>query len=137
MSCSPRLSELRTHARPGRDTVLRLENRAKRLCCQAATSSERASRGSRTVKLAHRSHRGRKYPGERPTVTNTLLVTGAYTWSWGFEVTHPAPQQEALHGVNVKGPGTKLVNLVVDDATDDGIFIWPEATGAEVNGSIV
>ena len=67
----------------------------------------------------------------------TLLVTGAYTWSWGFEVTHPAPQQEALHGVNVKGPGTKLVNLVVDDATDDGIFIWPEATGAEVNGSIV
>src|SRR5438477_465467 len=99
MSCSPRLSELRTHARPGRDTVLRLENRAKRLCCQAATSSERASRGSRTVKLAHRSHRGRQYPGERATVTNTLLVTGAYTWSWGFEVTHPAPQQEALHGV--------------------------------------
>jgi len=64
-------------------------------------------------------------------------VTGAYTWFWGFEVTRPAPQQEALHGVNLKGPGTKLVDLVVDDATDDGIFIRPEKTGAEVKDSIV
>jgi hypothetical protein len=80
----------------------------------------------------------RQYPGERATVTNTLLVTGPYTWFWGFEVTQPAPQpQEALHGVNVHGAGTKLINLVVHDATDDGIFIWPQATGAEVNGSIV
>src|SRR6266576_2358315 len=79
----------------------------------------------------------RQYPGERATVTNTLLVTGAYTWFWGFEVTHPAPQHDALHGVNVQGPGTKLINLIVHDATDDGIFIWPQATGAEVNGSVV
>ena len=80
----------------------------------------------------------RQYPGEHATVTNTLLVTGPYTWFWGFEVTHPAPQQqETLHGVNVHGPGTKLINLVVHDATDDGIFIWPQAAGAEVNGSIV
>src|SRR6266567_4873869 len=79
----------------------------------------------------------RQYPGERATVTNALLVTGAYTWLWGFEVTHPAPQHDALHGVNVQGPGTKLINLIVHDATDDGIFIWPQATGAEVNGSVV
>src|SRR6266705_219392 len=80
----------------------------------------------------------RQYPGEHATVTNTLLVTGPYTWFWGFEVTHPAPQQqETLHGVNVHGPGTKLINLVVHDATDDGIFIWPQAAGAEVNGSTV
>ncbi len=79
----------------------------------------------------------RQYPGERATVTNTLLVSGAYTWFWGFEVTHPAPQQGPLHGVNARGPGTKLINLVVHDATEDGIFIAPEATGAEVNGSIV
>ena len=31
---------------------------------------------------------------------------------------------------------TKAINLVVHDATDDGIFIGPEATGAEVNGFI-
>jgi len=80
----------------------------------------------------------RQYPGEHATVTNTLFVTGANAWFWGFEVAHPAPQLgEALHGVNLRGPGTKLINLVVHDATDDGIFIAPEATGAEVNGSIV
>jgi len=79
----------------------------------------------------------RQYPGERATVTNTLEVGGAYTWFWGFEVTHPVPQQQALHGVNDRGPGTKLINLVIHDATEDGIFVAPEATGAEVNGSIV
>ncbi len=80
----------------------------------------------------------RQFPGERATVTRTLLVTGPYTWFWGFEVTNPAPQsQETLHGVNVHAPGTKLINLVVHDATDDGIFIWPQATGTEVNGAII
>jgi hypothetical protein len=79
----------------------------------------------------------RQYPGERATVTNILFVTGAYTWFWGFEVTHPAPQQDVLHGVHLRGPGIKLINLVVHDATDDGIFIGPQATGSEVTGSIV
>ena len=79
----------------------------------------------------------RQYPEERATVTNILFVTGAYTWFWGFEVTNPAPQQGVMHGVHLKGPGLKVINLVVHDATDDGIFIGPEAAGAEVNGSIV
>lgn len=79
----------------------------------------------------------RQFPGERATVTNILFVTGAYTWFWGFEVTHPAPQQGVLHGVHLKGPGTKVINLVVHDATDAGIFIDPEAIGAEVNGAII
>lgn len=78
----------------------------------------------------------RQFPGERATVTNTLLVSGPYTWFWGFEVTNPA-QVGPFHGVNVHGPGTKLINVVVHDATDDGIFIWPQATGTEVTGSIV
>jgi hypothetical protein len=80
----------------------------------------------------------RQYPGEHAIVTNTILVTGSYTWFWGFEVTHPAPQQgDPLHGFNVHGPGTKLINVIVHDATDDGIFIWPQAAGTEVSGSIV
>ena len=79
----------------------------------------------------------RQYPGERATVTNILFVTGAYTWFWGFEVTNPAPQQGVMHGVHLKGAGIKVINLVVHDATDDGIFIGPEATGSEVTGSIV
>src|SRR5437870_2269282 len=79
----------------------------------------------------------RQYPGERATVTNILFVTGAYTWFWGFEVTNPAPQQGVMHGVHLKGPGIKVINLVVHDATDDGMFIGPEASGAEANGAIV
>jgi hypothetical protein len=80
----------------------------------------------------------RQYPGERATVTSTLVTRGAFTWYWGFEVTNPAQGQlQPLHGVNVQGPGTKLINLVVHDATDDGIFVWPQAAGAEVNGSLV
>ena len=82
----------------------------------------------------------RQYPGERATVTNAIAVEGAYTWLWGFEVTNTAQQQlQPLHGVNVlsEGSGTKLINLVVHDATDDGIFLWPQASGVEVNGSIV
>ncbi len=79
----------------------------------------------------------RQYPGERATVTNTLLASGPYTWFWGFEVSNPAAQVGAFHGVNVHGPGTKLINLIVHDATDDGIFIWPQASGTEVNGSII
>ena len=69
----------------------------------------------------------RQYPGERATVTNILMVTGAYTWFWGFEVTNPVPPQGVLHGVRLRGPETKLINLVVHDATDNGIFIGPEA----------
>src|SRR6059058_2088587 len=72
----------------------------------------------------------RQYPRERATVTNILFVTGAYTWFWGFEVTNPAPQQGVMHGVHLKGPGIKVINLVVHDATDDGIFIGPGAAGA-------
>src|SRR5207253_3121115 len=29
----------------------------------------------------------RQFPGERATVTNSLDVTGAYTWFWGFDIT--------------------------------------------------
>lgn len=80
----------------------------------------------------------RQYPGERATVTSTLVARGAYTWYWGFELTNPAPQQEQpLHGLDLRGPGTKAINLVIHDATEDGVFIGPEAVGAEVTGSIV
>ncbi|HXF96521.1 MAG TPA: right-handed parallel beta-helix repeat-containing protein [Gemmatimonadales bacterium] len=79
----------------------------------------------------------RQYPGERATVTKFLTIRGAYTWYWGFEIVHPAPHAGYAHGVNDRGPGTKLINLVVHDASASGIFIGPEATDAEVYGSIV
>jgi hypothetical protein len=78
----------------------------------------------------------RQYPGERATVTKFLHIRGAYTWYWGFEVVHPAPHVGYTHSINNRGPGTKLINLVVHDASASGIFIGPEATNAEVYGSI-
>lgn len=78
----------------------------------------------------------RQYPGERATVTKFLSVRGAHTWYWGFEVVHPAPHAGNAFGIENRAPGTKLINLVVHDASASGIFIFPEATDAEVYGSI-
>jgi hypothetical protein len=78
----------------------------------------------------------RQYPGERATVTKFLYVGGANTWYWGFELVHPAPHLGYVLGINARGPGTKLINLVVHDASASGIFIGMEATNAEVYGSI-
>jgi len=79
----------------------------------------------------------RQYPGERATVTKFLTIQGAYTWYWGFEVVHPVPHVGYVFGVHNRGPGTKLINLVVHDASANGILVWPTATNAEVYGSIV
>lgn len=78
----------------------------------------------------------RQYPGERATVTKFLYVGGAYTWFWGFEVVHPDPHLGYVLGINSRGPGTKLINLIVHDASASGIFIGAEAANAEVYGSI-
>jgi len=79
----------------------------------------------------------RQYPGERATVTKFLVVHGAFAWYWGFEIVHTLPQvAPQLFGIDDSAPGDKFINLVVHDATGTGIFIWPEATDAEVYGSI-
>jgi hypothetical protein len=78
----------------------------------------------------------RQYPGERTTVTKFLFVRGAYTWYWGFEVVHTIPQVGYAYGIEVRGPGTRLINLVIHDATSSGIFVDPEAADAEIYASI-
>jgi len=79
----------------------------------------------------------RQYPGERATVTKFLVVQGGYTWYWGFEIVHTLPQvAPQLFGIDDQAPGAKFINLVVHDATGSGIFIWPQASDAEVYGSI-
>jgi hypothetical protein len=77
----------------------------------------------------------RNYPGERGVVPTFLIVRGGYTWFWGFEVVNPNPQ-EGEFGIDTRGPGTKLINLVVHDASASGIYIGLEASNAEVYGSI-
>ena len=78
----------------------------------------------------------RQYPGERAIVQNNLGIWGSDTWYWGFEVVNPDPTGSHILGINTRGPRTKLINLVVHDASASGIFVGLEATDAEVYGSI-
>jgi len=78
----------------------------------------------------------RDSPGERATVTKFLIVRGAYTWFWGLEVVNPDPGGVRALGVDTRGPGTKLINVVVHDASASGIYVGLEASNAEVYGSI-
>lgn len=96
-------------------------------------------------------------PGERAILdgtgapANTLTVRGAHAWYWGFEVTNsdptrvyrtkvnvddPAsPDRVRGVGVNVFGPETKFINLVIHDALG-GFGLWRSAVNAEVCGCL-
>lgn len=99
----------------------------------------------------------RQAPGERVVLdgkgapANTLTVRGAHAWYWGFEVTNsdptrvyrtkvnvddPAsPDRVRGVGVNVFGPDTKFINLVIHDALG-GFGLWQSAVDAEVYGCL-
>ena len=79
----------------------------------------------------------RQYPGERAIIDGNLVVDGAYGTYWGFEVISTVSAPQDLIAVNVNGPGTKLVNLVVHDAGGAGFGLWTGATNAEVHGNII
>jgi hypothetical protein len=99
----------------------------------------------------------RQYPGERATLdggttppsygNSVLTINGAYAWYMGFEVTNSdttrtnpnggsAPALRRAYGIDVYGPGTKLINLVVHDA-GEGISMWTPATDAEIYGCLI
>lgn len=96
----------------------------------------------------------RAYPNERVIIDGAgnggfpaLGVGGAYTWYWGFEITnsdtrrtwsgapscYPSCRPSAI---DVFGPGTKFINLVVHDA-GAGIGLWELARDAEAYGNII
>jgi hypothetical protein len=96
----------------------------------------------------------RQYPGERATIDSApslepaLFVKGGWTTYWGFEVTnsdparvitetgsHPATIHRGI-GLDVHGPHTRFVNLVVHDLAG-GFGIWTDAEEAEAYGNIV
>src|SRR5690606_2101387 len=58
-------------------------------------------------------------------------------WYWGLEVMKSSPVGGGKLGVNVRGPRTKLINMIVHNASNSGIGIWSEAPDAEVYGTIV
>jgi Right handed beta helix region len=102
----------------------------------------------------------RQYPGERATLdggTNTaalLIVGGAYTWFWGFEIAsssldrdstdtgpYPTDLNRPYEGIaNAQQPGsgagTKFINLVVHNL-GQGIALWQDATDAEIYGCLI
>lgn len=98
----------------------------------------------------------RQFPGERVIIDGAgsaravLTVFGAWTTYWGFEITNSdqrrttnlkgsAPtdlSRGTSHGIIVKGPHTKLINLLVHD-TGVGIGFWSEAWDSESYGNII
>jgi parallel beta-helix repeat protein len=79
----------------------------------------------------------RQYPGQRATIDGSLLVLGGATVYWGLEIMDSDASRPAVIGVNVKGPNTKFINLVVHDHGDNGFGFWSEAPDAEIYGSVI
>ncbi len=80
----------------------------------------------------------RQYPGERAVIDGSLEVKGRDAWYWGFEVMNSNPDRMNPRptGINVFGPDTKFINLIVHDA-GNGIGFWSPATNSEIYGSII
>jgi hypothetical protein len=81
----------------------------------------------------------RQVPGERAIIDGFLTVKGAYTYYWGFEVTSTEGDhtKDTPGGINVFGPGTKFINLVIHDTSSGGFGFWSDAVNAEIYGCLV
>lgn len=87
-----------------------------------------------------------QFPGDRAILDGSqtsnravLRVDGSYTVYLGFEVTNSAPDEAGRSrgtGVDVFGPYTKLVNLVVH-GTGNGVGVWTPALEAELYGNLI
>ncbi len=80
----------------------------------------------------------RQYAGERASIDGSLIVRGAWTWYWGFDVGNSNPDriQARTAAVSVFGPNTRLINLTVHDG-GNGVEPWTPAVDAEVYGCLI
>jgi len=87
----------------------------------------------------------RQAPGERSIVTNSLDVTGSYTWFWGFDVTSA---RQAATGTDYEylvklhaGVGNRFINLVIHDGPNTGLAtftpLYTTATQTTVYGCLI
>nr|MBA3847703.1 right-handed parallel beta-helix repeat-containing protein [Planctomycetota bacterium] len=82
---------------------------------------------------------------------NRIVVLGAHTWYWGFEITSSSPQRwTATYAVDGAAPrggcidlglsgsatGIKLINLMVHD-TSAAIGAWSGAVDVEIHGCVI
>ncbi len=93
-----------------------------------------------------------QYPGERATLDGrtapnspTLTIHGGHAVYWGFEVSNSDPNRRSTSNgapfgrataIDVYGPYTKLIHLVVHDALN-GIGLWLPALEAELYGNLI
>src|SRR4030095_1702050 len=78
------------------------------------------------------------YSGERATIDGSLTIYGSFTTFSNLEVTNSSLNRNVPRatGVDVYGPGTKLINNMIHD-TGNGIGLWSQALNAEVYGNII
>lgn len=87
----------------------------------------------------------RQFPGERTIVMNSLDVTGAYTWYWGFEVTsvrQAATGTDYEYLVKVRaGAANRFINLVIHDGPNSGVAsftpLYTTATQTTIYGCLI
>ena len=85
--------------------------------------------------------------GNDGTNSVTLLINGSDAWFWGFEITNSDPTRATAatgnttparrgEGVNLFGPRTKLINMVIHD-TAQGVLSTAMAPDAEISGNLI
>ncbi len=87
----------------------------------------------------------RQFPGERAVVTNSLDVTGSYTWFWGFDITSARQADTGTayeYLVKVRaGVGNRFINLVIHDGPNTGLAtftpLYTTATQTAVSGCLI
>jgi hypothetical protein len=82
----------------------------------------------------------RQHPGERATIDGNLRVDGPDVVFWGFEIMQSNPLAYVatkVPGLLAFGARTKFINLVIHDASQQGITFWDGADDAEVYGCVV
>jgi hypothetical protein len=80
----------------------------------------------------------RQAPGERATIDGSIQILGADAWYWGFEVrgTRDTDRAAGNHCINVHGPRTKMINMIVHRGAMGSGF-WTPAVDAEQYGNLI
>jgi hypothetical protein len=80
----------------------------------------------------------RERRGEHATINGRLRVDGTDLLFWGFEIKRSnLSGNDTLSGIEILGARSKAINLIIHDASGQGIQLWNDADGGEVYGSIV
>ncbi len=97
----------------------------------------------------------RQFPGERATIDSSssggydsLSITGAYTWFWGFEIASSDTKRVSAtsgswpqdlrrgYGAVTIARGTKFINMIVHDNAN-GLGLWTQSVDGEAYGNVV